>query len=317
MDDKGLSNLLEAILGMISQDTNATNDTAGGDLKKGGYPLSPASEAFAEVLICEIALKNRDRLSMLWHNHLGKHYRSRLEKLMKTFVDSEEELFSRMSGVMEKSITGLLRISCFSMKRGEIANDVLSTWSLLDSCLLEEGKLCLLDVLGLHIGEGLWRITRCIDDSSQLSEHGWHGILSLIKWGANYGSSLPPISSRFTGRSAGLADDDPSIQVYRCLHYLLNVSEAKSQIPSAIGDSIYSLVITGDRRNYAKLSIAGLDLLHVLSNLIEAAANSNTEMTESFWKNNWLPVIENVARASRLSPNPVSLKNNRLFPRMK
>ncbi len=317
MDDKGLSNLLEAILGMISQNTNATNDAAAGVLKKGGYPLSPASEAFAEVLICEIALKNRDRLSMLWHNHLGKHYRSRLEKLTKTFVDSEEELFSRMSGVMEKSITGLLRISCFSMKRGEIANDVLSTWSLLDSCLVEEDKLCLLDVLGLHIGEGLWRITRCIDDSSQLSDHGWHGILSLIKWSANYGSSLPPISSSYTGRSAGLADDDPSIQVYRCLHYLLNVSEAKSQIPSGIGDSIYSLIITGDRRNYAKLSIAGLDLLHVLSNLVEAAAKNTTEMAESFWKNNWLPVIESVARASRLSPNPVCLKNNNLLPRMK
>ncbi len=307
MDDKGLSNLLEAILGLISQGANdGSSDTGAGDLDKGGYPLSPASEAFAEVLICEIALKNRDRLSMLWHNHLAKHYRVRLEKLTKTYVDTPEELFSRMSGVIEKSITGLLRISCFSMKRGDVANDVLSTWSLLDFCLVLEDKVCLLDVLGRHMGEGLWRITRCIDDSSQLTEHGWNGMLSLIKWSANYGSSLPPISSRQTGRSAGLADDDPSIQVYRSLHYLLNVSEAKSRIPSDIGDSIYSLVITGDRRNYAKLSIAGLDLLHVLSNSIEAAASAQEN---DVWKNNWLPVIENVASASRLSPNPVSLKN--------
>jgi len=321
MDDKGLCNLLEAILCLISQESKqSTNDTSDGldtndgvvvKSEKNEYPLSPASEAFAEVLICEIASKNRDRLSMLWHNHLGKHYCARLENLTKTFVDSQQELISRMSGVMEKSITGLLRISCFSMKRGEIANDVLSTWSLLDSCYNEEKKKCLLDVLGRHIGEGLWRITRCVDDSPQLSEEGWQGILSLIRWSVNYGASLPPISSSYIGRSVGLADDDPSIQVYRSIHYLLNVSEAKSHVPSIIGDCIYSLVVTGDGRNCAKLSIAGLDLLHVLSNLIEGAAVAyekesqfSSETQYSFWKKNWMPIIENVANASRLSHNP-------------
>jgi len=262
-------------------------------------------------LICEIALKNRDRLSMLWHNHLAKHYRNRLENLTKTYVDNELELQSRMSGVIEKSITGLLRISCFSMKRGQIGNDVLSTWSLLDSCVNQEKKRCLLDALGRHIGEGLWRITRCVDDSSQLSEKGWHGILSLIKWSATHGASLPPISSTYVGRSVGLADDDPSIQVYRSLHYLLNVSEAKTQVPSIIGESIFSLVVTGDRRNCAKLSIAALDLLQVLSILVEGAAialqkqsQSIVEVRESFWVINWRPLIEKVANVSRSSSNP-------------
>jgi len=311
MDDKGLCNLLEAILSLISQESKqSANDGAVVSSRTNNYPLSPASEAFAEVLICEIALKNRDRLSMLWHNHLGKHYHARLENLSKTFVDSEQELLSRMSGAIEKSITGLLRISCFSMNRGEIANDVLSTWSLLDSCLSEEKKKCLLDVLGGHIGEGLWRITRCVDDSCKLTEEGWHGLLSLIRWSVNYGASLPPISSTYSGRSVGLADDDPSIQAYRSLHYLLNVSEAKTQVPSIIGDCIYSLVVTGDGRNCAKLSIAGLDLLQVLCNLIEGAAISyekesqfTAETRNSFWKNSWLPVIEHAASTSRLSPN--------------
>jgi hypothetical protein len=324
MDDKGLCNLLEAILSLISQERKQTasdsNDGAVVNSQKNEHPLSPASEAFAEVLICEIALKNRDRLSMLWHNHLGKHYHARLKKLTKTFVDSQQELLLRMSGVIEKSITGLLRISCFSMNRGEIANDVLSTWSLLDSCLNEETKKCLLDVLGRHIGEGLWRITRCVDDSSKLSEKGWHGILSLVRWSVNYGASLPPISSTYIGRSVGLADDDPSIQAYRSLHYLLNVSEAKTQVPSIISDCIYSLVVTGDGRNCAKLSIAGLDLLHVLSNLIEGAAIAyekesqfTAETRNSFWKKNWLPVIEHIASTSRLSPNPVSLWYNLVY----
>jgi len=320
MDDKGLSNLLEAILRLIAPTSNQSStypnednkmfDVKLGESFRNEYPLSPASEAFAEVLICEIALKNRDRLSMLWHNHLRDHYYSRLEKLTKTFVDTNQELISRTSGVIEKNITGLLRISFFSMKRGEIANEVLSTWSLLDSCL-EEKKKCLLDVLGRHVGEGLWRITRCVDDSAQLSEEGWHGLMSLIRWSVNYGASLQPISSRDTERSVGLADDDPSIQVYRSLHYLLNVSEAKTKVPSIIGDCIYSLVVTGDKRNYAKLSIAGLDLLHVLSNLIESSAiayekesHPTTELRGLFYKKNWLPVIENLAKASRLNSNP-------------
>jgi len=321
MDDKCLCSLLEALLCLLSQETthpvtgsnqrSEANDGTISQSEKDRYPLSPASEAFAEVLICEIALKNRDRLSMLWHNHLAEHYHNRLEDLTKTYVDNEQDLLSRMSGVTEKSITGLLRISCFSMKRGQIGNDVLSTWSLLDSCQNKETKRCLLDVLGRHIGEGLWRITRCVDDSSQLSEKGWHGILSLIKWSVTYGTSLPPISSTYVGRSVGLADDDPSIQVYRSLHYLLNVSEAKTQVPSVIGDSIFSLVVTGDRRNCVKLSIAALDLLQVLSNLVEGAAvaleklpQSNVEVRDSFWDKNWRPLIEKVASVSRSSSHP-------------
>merc|ERR1711935_877547 len=148
-DDTSLCNLLGALLCLISQQiTNSENVSNDGGNNEDDdesehkqtvkYPISPASETFAEVLICEIALKNRDRLSMLWHNHLGKHYSARLENLTKTFVDSEQELLSRMSGIIEKSITGLLRISCFSVKRGEIANDVLSTWSLLYSCPYHE-----------------------------------------------------------------------------------------------------------------------------------------------------------------------------------
>jgi len=308
MDDNGLCNLLEALMCLLSKNKSDATSAAA---EQNTFPLSPASEAFAEVLICEIALKNRDRLSMLWHNHLREHYYTQLQNLSKTFFDSQEEVQLRISGSIEKCITGLLRISCFSIKRGEIANDVLSTWTLLDSCISEEKQICLLDALGLHIGEGLWRITRCIDDSSQLSEAGWNGILSLVKWCVHYGASLPPLPLSHAGRSVGLADDDPSIQVYRSLHYLLNVSEAKTQVPSVIGDYIHSLVVTGDKRKYAKLSIAGLDLLQVLSNAIESEAvslnksQSTAEIQNSFWKKNWIPVINNVASISRSSHNPV------------
>jgi len=136
----------------------------------------------------------------------------------------------------------------------------------------------------------------------------------LVRWSVHRGSYLPPVSSTQIGHTISLADDDPSIQAYRSLHYLLNVSESKTQAPPAIGGCINMLVITGDRRNCPKLSIAGLDLLQVLSNSLEDAAIANegdSQFTEedrdSFWKKNWLPVIESVANASRLSVNPVSL----------
>eukprot|EP00536_Pseudo-nitzschia_multiseries_P009846 jgi/Psemu1/258490/estExt_Genewise1Plus.C_2860061 len=270
MDDNGLSNLLQALLSLISQEKKVGDGGARSEQIE--YPLSPASEAFAEVLICEIALKNRDRLAMIWYNHLGSHYYSRLDGLTKTIVESEQELLAKMSGSIEKAVTGLLRVSCFALKRGEIANDVISTWSLLDSCVNEDKKQCLLDVLDRHIGEGLWRITRCIDDSSQLSDTGWHGILSLIRW-----------------------------CVYR----------AKSQVPSVVSGCIHLLVITGDKRNCPKLSVAGLDLLQVLNNLANDTAIAKKEDSlftletrDLFWKKKWLPVIENVASVSDLSPNP-------------
>ena len=326
MDDTVLCNILEAILSFQSRPNKDPKNDLDEKIKSGEedkdsvqrvsnyqqYPLSPASEAFAEILICEIALKNRDRLGLLWHNHLSRHYCNRLDTLSKNVAESQSELIFKMSGSVEKSITGLLRISCFSMKRGKVANDVLFTWSLLDSCLDEPKKLCILDVLDRHFGEGIWRITRCIDDSCMLSEKGWHGILSLIRWCVHRGSSLPPISSSQIGQPIGLADDDPSIQAYRSLHYLLNVSEVKNKTPFAIGESINELVITGDRRNCPKLSIAGLDLLQVLTTLVgdasiihENESQLTKESRDLFWKKNWLPVIESVANASRLSNNPV------------
>ena len=45
-------------------------------------PLSPASEAFAEVLICELALKNRDRLKLIWSEVLQEHYLGQLTGML-------------------------------------------------------------------------------------------------------------------------------------------------------------------------------------------------------------------------------------------
>jgi hypothetical protein len=321
MDDNRLCCLLSALLSLIPQPIKGptASDEQGGipprrQYSTSAYPLSPASEAFAEVLICEIALKNRDRFSMLWYNHLSNYYFARLKMISQICVESHRELLFRLSGSYEKCITGLLRITRFALKRGDIADDVLFTWTILDSCEADDKKICILDVLDRHIGEGVWRITKCIDDTCQLSEKGWHGVLSLIGWTLRRGASLPPLPPTPPGRPAvGLAEDDPALQAYRSLHFLLNVSEAKTQVPPVVGACIQVLVVTGDRRNCSKLSIAGLDLLQLLSNQIEDVAIANEtdsqftdESRDIYWKTNWLPVIESVASASAMSHNPVS-----------
>jgi hypothetical protein len=320
MEDRCLSNLLEGLLSLVPKgacSASTTDNPVGNGAGRvaSGLPLSPASEALAEVLICELAVKNRDRFSMIWHNHLNSHYYYGLSQLSQTYVENPTELLMRMNGSIEKMVTGLLRLSRFSLKRGELANDVLFTWTILDSCEEDEKKMSLLDVLDHHIGEGVWRITRSIDETCLLAEKGWHGILSLIGWSLRRGASLPPLPPATIGRPAvTLAEDDPSLQAYRSLHFLLNVSEAKAQVPSVVGACIQVLVVTGDRRNCSKLSIAGLDLLQSLSNQIEGTAiaeemssNFTEESRGAFWRTNWLPVIESVASASRMSPNPVSM----------
>jgi Sec7 domain len=319
MDNKGLCSLIEALIDLISQSKTKSVIGAPGVAEfskpnntEAPFPLSPASEAFAEVMICEIALKNRDRLTMLWNNYLQDHYYSRLRGMTELYVETHEDLLKNMSGSIEKCVTGLVRISSSAVKRNDIANGVLFTWTLLDTCIDEERKISILDTVDRHLAEGVWRITRCIDGSCQFSEQGWHGVLSLVGWNLRRGASLPQARvSDASSRSIGLPEDDPSLQAFRSLHFLLNVSDAKSEVPTAAGSLIQHLIVTGDRRNCLKLSLAGLDLLQVLNNLTEESAiltertsGFDVETRYVFWKTNWLPVLDTMASSSRLSPNP-------------
>mmetsp|Transcript_15238 Transcript_15238/g.37592 ORF Transcript_15238/g.37592 Transcript_15238/m.37592 type:complete len:1844 (-) Transcript_15238:106-5637(-) len=318
VDNKGLCSLIEALTDMISSsktdstfEATAVNEFGRSNINEDPAPLSPASEAFAEVLICEIAMKNRDRLTMLWNSYLQDHYYSRLHEMSQMYVESHDDLVMKMNGGIEKCITGLVRISCAAVKR-DIANEVLFTWTLLDTCNDEQGKISVLNTVDRHLGEGVSRITRCIDGTCQFSEKGWHGLLSLIGWNLRRGGSLPPARQPDgSSNSIGLADDDPSLQAFRSLHYLLNVSDAKSDVPTAVSSLIQHLVVSGDRRKCPKLSIAGLDLLHVLNSLTEESAilkertsGFDVESRYVYWKTNWLPVLDSIASSARLSPNP-------------
>ena len=62
-------------------------------------PISPASEVFSEVLICEIAIKIRDRLKDWWADVLQDHYLSHLTRIL---VDSVEASSSSKIQVWKK-----------------------------------------------------------------------------------------------------------------------------------------------------------------------------------------------------------------------
>eukprot|EP00339_Tiarina_fusa_P025497 CAMPEP_0117064884 /NCGR_PEP_ID=MMETSP0472-20121206/45332_1 /TAXON_ID=693140 ORGANISM="Tiarina fusus, Strain LIS" /NCGR_SAMPLE_ID=MMETSP0472 /ASSEMBLY_ACC=CAM_ASM_000603 /LENGTH=1197 /DNA_ID=CAMNT_0004785235 /DNA_START=66 /DNA_END=3658 /DNA_ORIENTATION=+ len=324
MDDEGLGNLLDALVSLVPAPTSDSSSSSSLSQQNSGngtdsdfseriprHTVSPASTAFAEVLICEVSLRNRDRLTVLWHNHLQIHYSGILLSLSNTFAADEKDHMKIMTGAIEKSITGLLRISICAMQRGGIANDVLETWRLLDQIEESEENKCLLNLLDRHLGEGLWRMTRVIDVESQLEPRGWEGLLSLARWCARRGSRLPPIRTGGIGRPVGLAEDDPALQAYRSLHFLLNVSEIKDVLPASVVGCINVLVVAGEKRNCPKLSIAGLDLLYVLSAKMETKAAEEDEIQEgdddakdAFWRSSWKPVLESMAQASKSSTNP-------------
>jgi hypothetical protein len=312
MDDKGVCHLLRALISLIPSDSNAPEATSSCE-----YAISPASEAFAEVLICEIALRNRDRLIMLWDTLLSDHYSSRLERIALTYTDDEKAQLQIMNGYVEKVVSGLLRISCCAVQKGQVPNKVLKTWAILDALKEDGTHLSLLNLVDRHLGEGLYRITRCVDSATKLNGSGWKGLFSLYYWCANRGCKLPPVRSSGIGRTVGLAEDDPALLTYRSLHLLLNVCEVKEDVPPYAIQSICCLIAAGNKRNCPKLSIAGLDLLYVLSNqrestMIKAEGSGDLDevargaLRDSFWKDIWRPILEGVTEAIGSSAYSVS-----------
>jgi hypothetical protein len=271
-------------------------------------PISPASEAFAEVLICELTIKNKDRLKSLWTHVLQDHYLSCLTGVL---VNPEEGHSSTAKAAvdpgLEKRVTGLLRITICAVKRKDVANDILSAWKYVLPVNDGQHATSPLRTLFRQISEGLWRIVVDVDSiSSNLNEDGWEGLVSLIGWCAKRGSQLKPISSGYDGSGSTLSEDDPALQCYRTLHLLLSTKELQSKVPCSILWSLRNLVAAGGRRNYTQLSIASLDLLDILHekkllNFSEAGMSDS----QSFWSTCWRNIMDAIAEAAELSTDTV------------
>jgi hypothetical protein len=302
----GLSDSINALVEIIhdaSKQANATShDGPEVDGSFFGLPLSPASEALAEILLCEITLKNRDRFALIWETILSAHYNYRLSK----GSDDNLETLKLTPGI-EKCVTSVLRMCNFAINRNiSITNDVLATLNILHPPL---GSLFWSPLelnLDKHLSEGIWRICQNVDGLSQVNARGWEGILGLLEWCSSRGGLPSPHQPGI------LADDDPSLQAFRSLHLLLHAKELKDAVPPNVVTSIRCLVEAGERANSTRLSIAGIDLLQVLHFRLESSlsASRNKSMSEAESKvlaRYWLPILEAVAEPAEKSRNAVRI----------
>ena len=298
----GLSDCVNALVEIIHDAPKQSNGNASEgsepDGSFSGLPISPASEALAEILLCEITLKNRDRFANIWETILSAHYNHRLSKGR----DEQQESFKLTPGI-EKCVTSVLRMCNFAIHRNiPISSEVLGTLNVLHPPL---GSLFWSPLelnLDKHLSEGIWRICQNVDGLSQVNARGWEGILGLLEWCASRGG-LPSMQPGI------LADDDPSLQSFRSLHLLLHAKELKESVPPSVVTSIRSLVEAGERANSTRLSIAGLDLLQVLHFRLESSLTGrNQSISEADSKalaRHWLPILEAIAEPAEKSRNAV------------
>ena len=145
-----------------------------------------------------------------------------------------------------------------------------------------------------------------MDGVARLNGEGWEGLVALMTWCANRGGKLKPIRvNELKSRPAGggFKEDDPALQTYRSLHHLLHAEELDSVLPNEVAGSLCILVRAGERRNYAQLSIASLDLFQLL---LEKRLNEvqKTDIAGSpFWPNCWRKCVEGIASAAEFSPD--------------
>jgi hypothetical protein len=301
LSEEGLSDQLNSLVEIICDSSKMVHVTDA----LAGLPLSPASEAFAEILLCEIALKNRDRFAMIWDTFLRAHYNSRLtlrhSKGREEHVDEEHQSETlKLTPGIEKCVTGILRLCARTTNRNMVSSEVLSTLKILHPPL---GLLWSPLELNLdkHLAEGLWRIAQNVDLLTQINQEGWSGILGLVEWCATRGA----ISANDHSNTGSLAEDDPSLQAFRSLHLILHAIELKDALgfdlwPQIIR-SIRSLVQAGERGQCPKLSIAGLDLLQVLNSRMDPIAAKDDKSQHLLIC--WRPVLEAISDPAENSRN--------------
>jgi hypothetical protein len=318
MDYLGINNLLTGLAEVIAHAVHSkihVSEVSTEEPKqkeKVKSPLSPASEAMAEVLICEIAIKNKDRLGSLWDATLKDHYMNRLTSLTSEEGTISDGKLQTPPGI-EKCVTGLLRISACGMARESVANELLGSLTLLYPSIANKHTLFpQFEGLDKHLGEGLWRICRNTESLSQLKADGWGGLLGLAEWCATRGGKA--VASKGTDVTPGLSDDDPALQAYRSIHLMLHAQELQRSVPFTVTQSINALIVSGEKGGCPKLCMAALDLLHVLHNRLEvlilkADSEKSTDTLSGgdgdLWVDCWVPVLEGIADAVQHSSDPV------------
>jgi hypothetical protein len=257
--------------------------------------LSPASEALAEIWLCEVALKNRDRTSRLWEKVLKKHYEYRLGP---DSVHVDTLVMSRIPG-LEKCCTSIMRLAIHNLHRRDVSSSLLKTMECMckpDSSLQHSTMTDL--NFNKHISEGVWRICRDVDGLRTLDNEGWDGLLKLIDFCASKGGQINTSNGL---QNVSLSDDDPSLQAFRSIHLILRANELRDSVPFSIVWCIRTLISTSSKKDCPKLGIAALDLLSLLHTRLDKLAPSkgkNEDQDIIFWAKCWISIIEGMAEGS-------------------
>jgi hypothetical protein len=266
------------------------------------YTLSPASEALAEVLLCEISMKNKDRLSSLWSSVLKDHYSQRLNALSQ--ARNKQRGIAFVEPGVEKCVTGLLRLSSCASQKEEMADEVITSLC----SLVAENTQREIEELDKHVGEGILRICSNVNGLPVLTEQGWRGLLRLVAWCAARTGRGTVQWSGGENRSSGLADDDPGLKAYKSLHILVNIEE--NRLSSSIATTIEELIMATERSGCSKLCLAALDLLDSLQSGLASHLRSSgggcDENMDGEAVASWEVVMQVIAKTARESKNPVS-----------
>jgi len=310
LDVEGVKTLLLALVGLI-RDANLLKsyekkaegkvfDRCGdASATVSAILISPASEALAEVLLCEIALKNRDRIRILWDACLKEHYYERLRRSKTSETDAMLPGVSIMlSPGIEKCLTGLLRICYHTVNREDVNEDVLESLTVLYPPEVRQFASTKRLNFDKHLAEGVWRI--CCDGVDGLrnasAKKGWQSLIGLITYCATKGE---PIVVAKGSKSNSLSDDDPAFKAFRCLHLILNSEDISNAVPFEVVHGVREIISAGERQNCPKLSIAGLDLLLILhSKLQPLTSESSPHNKNDCLFSNWNPVVEGMTKAS-------------------
>lgn len=258
--------------------------------------ISPASEALLEVWLCEIALKNRDRIVNLWEAVLEDHY---VRRLGDTCVEYHPLSISEIPGI-EKCCTSLIRLTIHNLHRRNLNSRLLK---LMESMCDPAGRLQKLssDALNFnrHISEGLWRICQDVEGIRALDDEGWASLLRMLNFCSSQGISF--VVTAENGISSW-SDDDPPIQAFRCMHILLHSHELRESIPHSIVWCIRTLISNSIESFSPKLGVAALDLLSVLHARLDTNMHFSKDHDEdSTCTKSWLAVVDGMAEGSNSS----------------
>ncbi|KAM3570707.1 hypothetical protein VYU27_007231 [Nannochloropsis oceanica] len=261
-------------------------------------PLSPASQAFAEVLLAELALRNRDRISSLWPTVLAPHYQTRLQTSSSS--PSSPPSSPPPSLGLEKVVTGLLRLCIRLFSHDHLADSMAHalTWLLPPS--LPPPSSSTARLFAPLLAGGLSRLVAVNLPSlpSSLSLQGWADLFLCIQFCA-------PLGGEATGRA------------FEALCFLLHEPQLKGCVPVTCTQTILSFVLPPLEEEKGRegsllqgsndsLARAALDLLMVLHAHLDVMVAGKGEGEGGRGEGaqrqegvvNWMTILDALAKAA-------------------